>query len=187
VAARIGGAIVRVHDGRDGVQRSEDNRTGRYHHRPRPDLRYLGCARVSDTVYRRAARTLVLVATYSASAPRQSYASVRRTASAGTGPAAAAGAKRRRGHRRASENPRLMAYLVSSRGRRECHAPTRRSCRASAPPSRFMRSRRLLAQLEATCAPAPAHVDIFRSVNILSESTHPVRRGRYGPKPLAYK
>ena len=66
-----GRAGVRVHDGLDGGQRSADHRSDRYHHRPGPVVRHLDRALVHDTVHRRAARTLVLVAATSASAPRQ--------------------------------------------------------------------------------------------------------------------
>jgi hypothetical protein len=81
-----------------------------------------------------------------------------------------------------------MVYLVSSRGRWECHAadaamPTRE--RASQPLPAFPQV--MLAHLEAPCAPARAQVDIFARVNILSETVHSVRRGRYGPIPPAYK
>ncbi len=57
---------------RDGGQRFADYRSGRYHHRPGPVVRHLDRALVHDAVYRRAARTLVLVAANSAPTPCQS-------------------------------------------------------------------------------------------------------------------
>jgi len=77
-----------------------DYRSGRYHHRPGPAVRHLGRALIHDTVYRRAARTLVLVATDCSSAPGQSNASGYPTASRGTGRAATGRGPRRRGHNR---------------------------------------------------------------------------------------
>ena len=92
----------------DGGQRLADYRSGRYHHRPGPVVRHLDRALVHDTVYRRAARTLVLVAANSAPPPRQCIASVVRTASAGAVLAAKGGGpRRRRGHNRAPEAVRL--------------------------------------------------------------------------------
>ena len=79
----IGRAGVRLHYGLDGGQRFADYRSDRYHHRPGAVVRHLGRAFVHDTVYRRAAGTLVLVAADSSSAPGQSTASALRAASLG--------------------------------------------------------------------------------------------------------
>jgi len=89
-----------------------DYRSGRYHHRPGPAVRHLGRALIHDTVYRRAARTLVLVATNGSSAPGQSNASGYPTASRGTGLAATGRGPRRRGHNR---TPKVLRPLSRCR------------------------------------------------------------------------
>ena len=103
------GMVFALTHGRDGVQRFADYRSGRHHYRPGPDVRHLGRALVHDTVYRRAARTLVLVATDSSAAPGQFHASACRNASAGTVLAAEGGParRRRRGHNRTPDSVRL--------------------------------------------------------------------------------
>ena len=75
------GPGVRFHHGLDGVQRSAGYRPARYHYRPGSVVRHLGRALVYDTVHRRAAWTLVLVATESSPAACQFHASVRAAAS----------------------------------------------------------------------------------------------------------
>ncbi len=76
----VGRSGVRVHHGVHGGQRPAHHRPGGYHHRPWTVVRHVGGPLVHDAVYRRAARTLVLVADQGAAAAGQQHAAVQRPA-----------------------------------------------------------------------------------------------------------